>query len=150
MDLRIEGAEQLDRLSRELRAVGNKDLRRDLYRGIQRATKPLKERAKDAARSKLPKRGGLNEFVAASKFATKTRGSGANVGVRITAAKAGHDVRSIDRGRLRHPVFGNRSVWVNQSVEPGWFSETIDDGAPVVRGELIEVIRDVARRLSRG
>ena len=150
LDLRVEGADEFARLSRQLRELGDKELRRDLYKGIQRATKPLKEKAKDAARRDLPSSGGLNEFVAKSKFSTKTRGGGKEPGVRISVVKAGHDIRRIDKGVLRHPVFGNMNVWVSQPVKPGWFTHTLAEESDPVRRELLEVFDDVARRLSRG
>lgn len=148
-DISIEGADRLADVARRLKETGDQDLRKELYRGINRATTPLKNAAKDAARSELPKRGGLNEFVASARLSTSSRG-GNNPGVRITARKAGHDVRAIDRGRVRHPVFGNRGVWVNQQIKPGWFTKTLEDGAPVVRRELVDVLDNVARRLARG
>lgn len=150
VDLRVDGADQLARVAKVLRTTGNATLRRELYAGIQRATKPLKAAAKDAARAQLPKRGGLNEFVAGSKLATRSRGGGRTPGVRITATKTGgHDLRAIDNGRLRHPVFGNRAAWVTQSVKPGWFTKTMQDGAPVVRKEIVSVLDDVADQLAR-
>ena len=150
MDLRIRGAEQLGDLSKRLRAAGEdgKGLRRELLKGIQRATKPLKADAKRAAGSKLPQSGGLAAEVARAKFTTRTRTGGRNVGVTILAK--GDVVRSSDRGRIRHPVFGNRSAWVTQDVTPGWFTETMQDSAPKVRGEILEAMQDVARRIARG
>ncbi len=32
------------------------------------------------------------------------------------------DLRSLDRGRLRHPLFGNREHWYNESVPRGWWT----------------------------
>lgn len=146
-DLRIEGTEQLERVARRLKDLGDGELRKELYRAIQRATKPLKAKAKDAALRDLPQRGGLNKWVASSKFSTRTRGGGRNPGVKIVAKKGTHDLRALDRGRLRHPVYGNRRVWVNQSVKPGWFSKSMEDGAPDVRRELLGVLEDVARQV---
>lgn len=148
VDVQVVGADQLGAIADELKRTGNTELRRDLYRGIQRSTKPLRQDVQQAARDKLPRRGKLNEWVAESKFSTRTRG-GKNPGVRITSGKRGHDMRAIDRGRLRHPVFGNKKVWVTQQVTPGWFSQTLADGAPAVRRELVKVLEDVAERIAR-
>ena len=149
-DLRVEGVERLERASRQLREVGDKDLRREMFRAIQRSTKPLRGKAKEAALRELPKRGGLNVWVAQSRFSTKTRGSGKKAGVRITATKGKHDLRALDAGRLRHPVYGNRNVWVNQSVPAGWFSKTIENGADEVRKELVKALDDVLKQIARG
>lgn len=149
-NVRIEGADQLERVGRQLKELGDKDLRKELFRGFNRATKPLKIAVRTSAELRLPKRGGLNRFVAASRLSTRTRVSGKNVGVRIVAAKRGSDVEAIDRGRLRHPVFGNRRVWVTQQITPGWFTVPLVAGERTVQRELLQVIDDIERGLSRG
>ncbi len=55
----VRGLERFGKLSKDLRAAGDKDLRKELYRGLQRATKPLKDAAKENARATLPRKGGL-------------------------------------------------------------------------------------------
>lgn len=146
-DLRIEGADQLRDLSKLLKETGDKALRKELMRGIQRGGKKMKPHVRVAALRELPKKGGLNEFVADAKVSVRTR-SGKNAGVRLVGAKKGHDLAAIDRGRLRHPVFGRG--WVNQSIEPGWWSKTLPDHADEVRAEIVTALDDVARRLARG
>lgn len=151
-DFRVTGADQLARAGRALRAQGEagKGQRKELFKAIQRATRPLKDDVKQAALRDLPRRGGLNRAVASSKITTRTRTGGRNVGVRIVAAgKTVRDLRSLDRGRLRHPVFGNREVWVNQAIRPGWFTRPLEEGAPAVRRELIAAMHTVVRDLTR-
>ncbi len=151
MDVRITGAEQLAHLARELRRQGEagKGLRKELYKGIQRSTKPLKVDAKASAAANLPQAGGLADLVAASKLSTRTRGGGKNVGVRIVVTgKKVHDVAATDRGRLRHPVFG-RGKWVTQQIEPGWFTKPMEAGAGKVRRELLQAMERVARAIVR-
>lgn len=146
-DLRITGTDDLARVARALKDAGDKDLRRELLRGINRALKPAKQAVKDAARSQLPQRGGLAAEVAASRISSSTRTSGRSPGVRVTGKKSGRDLRSIDRGRLRHPTFG-RAPWVNQAVKPGFFSETLTEQAPRVRREVVDVLEDVAQKIA--
>lgn len=149
--VRVTGAEQLASLSKALRSVAKderKGLRRELYRGIMRATRPLKQAAQESARSTLPSSGGLAAAVARSKFKTKTAGGGANVGVRILAT-GGTDIRAMDAGRLRHPVYGNRSVWVTQSVTPGWFTRPMEAGAGRVQVEILRAMDSVADQIGR-
>lgn len=141
-DIRIVGAEKLQRVARKLKETGDKELRKELYSGIQRAAKPVKAAMQAAARAQLPKAGGLNNFVADGKFSVSTK-AGSNPGVTIKAKKGG----GADRGRIRHPVFGNKAVQVTQQVDSGWFTQTGKDAAPVVRAELLKVIDDVARKI---
>lgn len=145
VDLRVEGAEQLEALARRLKEIGGKDLRRALLRGIERAVKPVKAAALVSARESLPRKGGLNERVAKSRLSTKRRLSGQDVSVRLVAS--GGDLRRLDEGRVRHPVFGHRKVWVTQEVQPGWFSRPAEAAAPLVRQELLAVFDDVREQI---
>lgn len=143
------GAEDFGRLARSLRAIGDKELKRELYRGLNRAAKPAKDKVKPSAQSELPKRGGLNDFIAGSTRASvRTRSGRRNPSVRIVA-RGPHDVYALDRGRVRHPVFGNRNAWRTQQINPGWFSEPIAQMAPQMRQEMDQVLRDVDRDLRR-
>jgi hypothetical protein len=148
IDVKVTGADALARLSRDLKDAGEKDLRRELLRGIQRAAKPAREAAKTAARNELPRRGGLNDRVAASKFTARTRTGGKNPGVRITG-KGELDLPALDRGRLRHPLFGNRRRWYEQRIDAGWFTKAMEDLAPQIRRELLKAIDDVRAKLRR-
>ena len=150
VDLRVSGVDDLERIAAEIKETGDRGLRKDLLRGINRALKPAKAAVKEAARRELPHHGGLDEFVASSRIGSSTRSSGRNPGVRLTGKKSGHDLRAIDRGRLRHPVFGNRNAWVTQEVKPGWWSQTLQEQAPEVRHEVVSALDEVARRLANG
>lgn len=144
MDLRVTGADDLAALSKRLREAGNKDLRRELFRGIQRTTKPVRLAMSAHAGRVLPQRGGLAAKMARSRFSTKTR-TGRNPGV-VIAVRNPIDVRSIDRGRVRHLTFGHRP-WKDQAVAPGAFTEPFEDAAPVVRRELLGAMAEVAGRV---
>lgn len=146
MDVRITGAEELAAVARRLKEAGNKDLRREMMRGLQRAARPARDAAKEAARVELPSAGGLNDRVAGSKFTIKTRTSGKAVGVSIVG-KGDLDLPALDRGRLRHPLFGNRRHWYTQMVRPRWFTEAMEKQAPQVRRELVDAVAAIARRL---
>lgn len=153
-DLRVEGVDQLQRVSARLKEAGDKGLKREMTKGLNRAAKPLALAAEAGALERLPKRGGLNVWVAESKITTRTRGNGRNPGVRLVAkrpkSKGTTDLNRIDQGRLRHPVYGNRRVWALQSVRPGWFTNSITDHAEQARREMVAVFDDIERRLSSG
>ena len=149
VEVSIRGSHQLEDIGRRLKEAGDKELRRDLLRGINRALKPAKAAVKAAALRDLPQGGGLNRVIGTSRIGSRTRTGGRNPAVFLTGKKSGHDLRSIDRGRIRHPTFGHRP-WVNQSVKPGWWSETLAGQVPTIRREVIDVMDDVARRLARG
>jgi hypothetical protein len=155
-DFRVMGANQLEKLARDLKANGDKNLRKIMLAKLRQAGSPLKVIAKQAALERLPKAGGLNEFVAASTFSLRTRTTGQNVGVKLTGRKRGHDIRSTDAGRLRHPVFarggGAENVWVMQAIKPGWFTDSLDAQTVLapMRKEMLAVLDEVTRRIARG
>lgn len=138
----IEG-DALKALQRKLKAIDRRDLRRELNKGLREGAKPLIGEARSAARSELPQRGGLAERVASRPMTI----SASTTGVRIRVK--GMDARSTERGRLRHPVYGNREVWVTQAIKPGWFTERMRREAPKVRPELVKAMDRVAAKIAR-
>lgn len=144
MDIVVSGAEDFAKLGKALRQVGDKELRRELFASLQRATKPTRAKVRESL-GDLPRRGGLAATMQASRLSTRSRAGGKNPSVRIEA-KAPHDLRSMDRGRLRHPVHGNRKVWAVQSIEPGVFSKPIEEDAPQIRDEILSGMERVARQ----
>jgi hypothetical protein len=146
VDLVVHGGEQLEKVARRLKEIGDKELRKELFSGIQRAAKPMKLAAQQAARSKLPRRGGLNEWVASSKFTVSVR-SGKFPAARVTGKKSGHDLAALNRGRLRHPLYGDRGHWYTQQIDANWFSDAMAAQAPAVREEIVAILDDIARRI---
>lgn len=144
LELRLVGADALSDVAKDLRRVGDKDLKKQMNRALRAATKPAIAETRKFARDLLPRRGGLNERVARSRFRTKIR-TGANPSVRITAT--GLDARLNSQGRDRHPVYGNRDAWVEQKVKPGWFDVPMRRGSRHVREELVRAIDEVAKQL---
>jgi len=55
--------------------------------------------------------------------------------------------RLMNRGSWRHPVFGNREVWVAQSSRFMWFDRPLLLAGPLVRREIKKVLDDIERRL---
>lgn len=149
VSLQIKGAEQLGDLARRMRAEGEakQGLKRELTAGITRATKPLRAKAKQEAKSRLPQSGGLAAVVSKAAITSRVR-TGRDPGVVIQAR--GDAARSADRGFVRHPVFGNREVWVTTKVAPGWFTDTMRGGAPEVRKEVLIAMRRVSIRIKKG
>ena len=142
-----EGADQLRVVAQRLKAAGGGGgLRRDLLRGIKTAANPVLDDVRASASAELPKAGGLAERVAGSKFTVQVRTGAKTAGVRIRG-QSGWNIGRMNRGILRHPVFGNRDVWVEQSITPGWFDHPIQARAEPIRLAVVAVIDDVARRL---
>ena len=151
----VTGADGLARLGRALRQAGRNDLRKELLRGVRRASKPMVPAARAAALEGLPKRGGLAADVSGAKWVVRTRLQGRGAGVRITGAWSSdgrqHDLSKMDSGVIRHPTWGRRGIgdWEAQTagVRARWFSDAMNALAPEIREELAKVIDDVAQKL---
>ena len=61
------------------------------------------------------------------------------------------DLKALNRGRLRHPLFGNRKHWYEQSIPPGMWDDAILKVAPTVIGDTADVLEAfVEKEVMRG
>jgi hypothetical protein len=63
------------------------------------------------------------------------------------AAVSGMDLPRIDKGRVRHPTFGNREHWETQSVPPGFFTRTVLARAAGFRSAAERAVQRFADRI---
>lgn len=164
--VRILGTGQLLELQRRLRAAGGENIRSSMQRRIRRAAEPLRNDLQDNIRS-LPirsggrgsgKRGGaspttrpLRATIAdAIRISVRT---GSNPGARVYVDKGRlppdlkNMAQTINTGRIRHPVYGNRRRWATQTVTPLWWDNTVRSHTPRMTSEVARVLDDVRRRL---
>ena len=76
---------------------------------------------------------------------------GKDPAVRVTATPAkgkSLDLNSLDGGRLRHPLFGNRAHWYSQAVKPGWFTDPMRRNNDAARRELLRAVDEITRQLA--
>lgn len=148
-DLSITGADKFAKVAKALKQAGDKELQKELYSALNRATKPMRAEAKKSAEQRLPHAGGLNKRVARARMSTR-RKTGKNPGVKIVATGMSQ-LAMMDKGRVRHPVWGNRGRWVNQPIPQaeGWFTEPMQEGKPIAQREIIKTLNAVARKLAR-
>ena len=145
-DERIEGVEQLAALSKRLRTAGEKDLKREFNRSLRDASKKPISSAKANA-ERLPRKGGLAEKVANSRIVQRNRLSAKNPTLAIQAT---NDVNlwRLDRGQIRHPVFGNKEKWVTQTLpRSGWWSDAMKEAQPEAQRELAKALDRIQRKL---
>ncbi len=152
------GNKDLAILALRLKAAGEGGLRRELLAGLRAGVRPIIGELQAAARADLPKKGGLNEYVAASKFTVRNRLSPLTAGVSIVnQPQSGSSRRGgtgsvqfgSDRGVVRHPVFGHRDrKWADTKVRGGWFTGTIEQHLPQVTVEVTAVLTKVAADLA--
>jgi len=119
-------------------ALGKKR-RSEIRKAITNSTRPVRQKIRDAAVEKLPHRGGLNRWAATLPTAISTFSANSS-SVKIRQTKRGHDLKSLDEGKVRHPVYGNRKKWVEQSIAAGYFTDTVEAEAPKIRAEVTAAI----------
>jgi hypothetical protein len=147
-----EGGEKLAALDRALKKASERDLAKQLDKGVRRPLQELIPKLPASALATLPKRGGLAAQIAASKIGVRRYNAGRYPGVRLVARNA-YGLARKDRGKLRHPVFADQSqtrdewTWVDQDIRPGWFSNVTEPERPRLARELEAAIDAVARQI---
>jgi hypothetical protein len=139
-DFTVQGAEDFLKLSKALKAAGRTGLRTELDKELRRAVRPLIPMTQAAARRQLPSAGGFAEQVAREPQRVQVRTGATTAGVRIIVGRRRGGARAANRGVIRHPVFGNRDIWVSQRISEGtgWFDDTLEREAPRVARPAVE------------
>ena len=121
-----------------------KSVARNLRKRLREAGKPLADGLLQDGPEGLPSGGGLADWLRQSKGAismTQTK-------LQIRLARGGkHDLNAINRGRLRHPLYGNRRVWVEQSVEAGTYDKAFEKHAEQALPEVERVLDDIMKEI---
>lgn len=157
IDIEIRGIESLALISRRLKQLGDgNEIPKQMSKEIRSAVPPIRVAVKKNAVGTLPSGGGLGEWVAKSRVTATIRRTGRSAGIRLKAGrnseKKRSDIRAIDKGRVRAPLFGNRRIWHLQSVKPGFFTDAVtDEGMEAFRKAVIKAIDKAVREvLGRG
>ncbi|MGZ4617180.1 MAG: hypothetical protein ACXV3F_00320 [Frankiaceae bacterium] len=140
----MDASVELPLLAKRLKAAGEVGIRREMVAGLRNAAKPMIPYLRGAAGVDLPQGGGLAEKVATQPIKASVRTSPRTAGVSIRA-----QFTRTNRGRWRHPVFGNRDVWVSQTYEPakGWFDNTAKEHTPEAKAEMEKVLLKVTAQV---
>lgn len=146
----IEGASELRAVSVRLKEAGLVDLRKEMNKKIRVATLPARPAIRASALATLPKRGGLNAYVAQATTTTsvltglKTAGVVVRVKRRNRRTGKPNDMKDMDAGDIRHMVFGNPRVWAAQSVPAGFATKPMQKLAPAVGAACVVAMRETA------
>lgn len=150
-DVDIIGADHFIAVAKALHAQGEEGggLKRELRANLKDAAKPMEQAVLDHIALYLPS--GYAPVMAAGLKVSPSqslRGSGA--GLRLSAYSKGNPkrrhIRTVDRGTLRHPVYGNRDAWVNQRIKPGFWSEVLSKSEVPLK-EIREAIQKTIDKL---
>ena len=148
----VRGQYQLRLLSARLREAGTegKGLRRELYRAISDAAKPVAAEVGSAGhlRAYLPD---PYADVLASDLTVGTQkrfGRNPSVAIRARGRAKKRKIRQLDAGTLNHPLFGNRKYWFREQVRPGFFTDPVRKAAPEIRAKVLDAMAETGRKLT--
>lgn len=152
-DLEIRGAkQQFVALAKRLneQGKGGRGLWKELNAEIKTAVQPMTDTVLRHLESYLPDRyAGVLRSTLTVRVSRATRGAAAGlklVGTAKGRSKKRH-VRQIDAGILRHTVFGNSDVWVDQSVKPGFWSDTLSQTREIPATAIRRAVQTTIRRI---
>lgn len=152
--------EGLDALVRAIRAEEDgKALRKDLAKSMREALKPGAAEAKSGIMSMssagLRSGGPALRSSIAKKIRPEVKLGGRWSGARVKAFKT-KNVRNFPNAPKRtnrasgwrHPVFGNREVWVQQRGKVDWFDRAFQGREGVYKQAVLDAMEDMARRIA--
>lgn len=153
--------EGLQSLSRALKQEADgKLLRRDLSKRLRQALDPIKEDARSnlmgIASAGLSRGTPLRQTVA-QQMKAQARLSGRSAGAALRVRRKGmprgffNAPKALNNPKgWRHPVMGNREVWVEQVAQPTeWFDRAAREGRDLARDKALEAMEDTAARIVR-
>lgn len=153
MEVRITGGAQLDKVVYGLRRVGDQGLGRIMAKQLRQATEPLRREIRAEVPKAMPSGYApvLSKSLRFRQTIQSTRTT-SRVVFRVHGAgqRERRDVPTLNRGRLRHPLYGDRGYWVDQRVRRGFVDRPIDRLGPEIRRQMNAVVDWVADEIARG
>lgn len=136
--------ERLRAIAAALKEAGDRGNLNAMRRGIRAESSPLVAAAREAARTQLPKSGGLNEYEATQKITISVLTSARTTAVRIR----GRASQSTDNGTWRHPN-PRGGGWSSQSYPgaDGWWTKTMERKAPEATVLIMGQLEAVAAKI---
>lgn len=156
--LGVENIEGLDALVRAIRAEEDgKQLRKDLAKNMREALKPGAQQAKNSIMAMVSVKGATPSLRTsiAKKIRPEVKLGGHWSGARVKAFKTKNirgfpnaPKRTNRASGWRHPVFGNRDVWVAQRGKLEWFDRSFRGRENIYNEAVAEAMEDMARRIA--
>lgn len=154
--IRIDGGRKLAQLAADVRRLGNdRTIVNNLGKRVRKLGTPLKKAIRKSALTTLPRRGGLNKWVAAANIRVQIIRSQRTAGIRLIVGRDSvhgrSDIRRIDAGTTRHPLFGNRKHWYPQTVTPGYVTTVArGEGGDMFQAEALAAVDEAIEEFARG
>ena len=164
VEVRVKGAAALHRAAAQIRAEGRKDLAKEMSKALSKAIDPVRESIRQSAGEVMPRSGGYNAvFEKYLRFRTnrtnRANEASVNLATYADGASERRDIRALERGDLRHPVYGRSrpgarkgeriaNPWAVTSIRAGFWQRGTDGALDEAQEALETVIEDLAERLA--
>jgi len=149
--LAMTGGPELRYVAGLLRKAAVKDLKAEMRKGQRKAFAPLEKDIKLEAAAALP---GMYAGIMAKavKVSVRTGFATSVFSVRIYARGRAElrDVRAVNAGRVRHPLFGNRRRWYTTRVRPGFVDRPVNRNWDRVVDESADAVGRVLLQIAKG
>jgi hypothetical protein len=149
VDVQIGGGKELQEFAKRLEAAAGRGAVLEALAGTMTEALPSVQAAVAGGASRLPHGGGLAELVATTQVLVRLTKSQDSFSARFVAGtNAIADPSAMNRGRVRHPVYGHapNKIFI-QLVPPGFFTEPIKELAPEIRAKLLKAVEDALRKV---
>lgn len=149
--VKVTGQAELRKLAARIRQAERVEVEAEVRKGQREAFAGLEPAVKSSALATLPS-GYRKTMAAAVSVSIRTSfGRGATVkAVVFSSDGKNRDIRTINKGRLKHPLFGDRTRWHTTTVRPGFVDRAVAALPQRAYDESAEAIDTVLKRLSRG
>lgn len=155
LEFRIEGAVELHKVAARIYAEGRTNLARQMGNALSKAADPVKVSIRAEAERTMPKHGGYSGlFTKSLKFRLERRNGVQQATAQLITYADGkgqrRDIGALNRGVLRHPVFGRRrSPWKVTSIRAGFHKRGTDHAIEEAQKQLGKVVDDFVDRLGK-
>lgn len=157
MDLQMRTGDDLRRLSLALRRMDDAEVKKRFRKELRAVAQPYVPLVRNSIKSIPSKRpysaeGLRGRLSKATRVEVRTVGRDAGVAIRVDGRKMPSKMKALPKGmegtkRWRHPVFGNREVWVTQRPHPYFFKVVRPAGA-AGRRAASRVVDSITRDIS--
>jgi hypothetical protein len=144
----VTGAVELRYVARLVQRQRVAGLKKELAAAQRKAFAPLLPAIKLEAAT-LPS-GYAPIMARAVKVSVRTRALETVAVVYARGRTKERDVATVDRGRLRHPLYGNRGRWFTTHVRPGFVDRPARKLGERIATDSLDALERVAQEIARG
>lgn len=147
---RIDGTDDFQKVADALKEAESKELTNATRKAMREVVKPVGQRIVERGAAEMPQSGGLADHVLGNAKVGAAFGLRSKVAnVKIVLRNKDVQLGALDKGRLRHPLFGLKGHWFLQDVPASAFTKEFEEVAPMVRAELLAAANQVIEKAAR-